>query len=253
MKTTARVLGVAAAACWLASCGGDATADAPTDVLEDNPTVDVAPEETSASDPGAEEPAPLDAPVDPAGDAAGEIADTAGDTAACEGTAFHGFCVRVPGKHVLPSGEQWDLDQLCTYASGGNPGFLYVQATPSVLDDVTGLQYATVGAWVSFGDVAQAVTAKYDGGGNHRNDWCEIDFGKTVLKYYHSSFGYGWRCCQPMDCFQVLDGPAGAVTDNGCGADRMHPVVCVKVQQDGTWADLVDTFAKCAGDPNVTP
>ena len=230
MNRPVRFLLMALAACPLAACGSsEPSPDLLADVVDDNPALDLA------------------------GDLPAETGDTASDTQACDGTPFHGFCVRVPEKHVVSSSEIWDLDQLCTYASGKTPGYFYVQATPSALDNPTGANYTTVGAWVSFNDVAQKVTATYDGGGNHRNDACEIVFDSTVLRYYHSSFGFGWRCCQPMDCFQVLAGPAGAVTDNGCGVDRTHPVVCVKVQQDGTWAALVDTFAMCAGDPNGPP
>ena len=71
----------------------------------------------------------------------------------------------------------------------------------------------------------------------------------TSYRYYHSSFGFGWRRCQPMDCVQELR--SDGVVDDGCTPARTRPIVCVEIAEDGTEPALLDTFEKCLGDPDA--
>ncbi|MBN1771321.1 MAG: hypothetical protein JXB32_08680 [Deltaproteobacteria bacterium] len=107
--------------------------------------------------------------------------------------------------------------------------------------------YVTTGQVAAGGEVVPLAEATYDHGGNHHNDSLLFSHGGRSFQAYHSSFGFGWRCCQPMDCLQLLDA-AGTVLEDGCTCDRSIPAVCVQVRPDGTWTALVDTFAVCAGD-----
>jgi hypothetical protein len=233
----------------------DTIQDAPVDLLPDpapDPTPDVAPDALPDVPPDPAQDAVSDA-VDDANDASGDEAspDAPPDTPPCDGTPFHGFCVRVPQKHVVPmegmggdsTVELPDKDHVCTFVLGKSSGYFYVQATPLKVKAFGGTVFDTVGAWTSFGDVAAQVDAAYDGGGNHQNDWVTFTHDGKNLKLYHSSFGWGWRVCRPMDCIQVLSGPGGTVSDDGCGLDRTHPIVCVLVSDDGSIPDLVDPFA----------
>ncbi|MGC4117422.1 MAG: hypothetical protein QM765_23250 [Myxococcales bacterium] len=168
-----------------------------------------------------------------------------------------GFHVRKPVMRTIPcqantgctTEELPDHDHVCTLVHGTLDGFLYVQATPvEERGFAGGPRYETAGAWVSVGGVATFVSATYDSGGNHRNDWITFEYQGQSYKTYHSSFGWGWRVCQPMDCLQLLSGET--VTEDGCTKDRTLPIVCVDVADDGTIPPLVDHFAKCPGDPN---
>ncbi|HPA58115.1 MAG TPA: hypothetical protein PLT70_11890, partial [bacterium] len=105
----------------------------------------------------------------------------------------------------------------------------------------------SVGSWISFdGAVSEITGANYDWGGNHHNDFLEFSYSGKKFKIYHSSFGYGWRSCQNMDCMQVGD----PVTEDGCTKERTLPSVCQEVSADGTVGSFEDTFEPCAGDPN---
>jgi hypothetical protein len=193
------------------------------------------------------------APVDLGpGDAPDEDAAVA-DAGPCTGTVVHGFCVRVPQKRQVTATdmgggtstiEMRDLDYVCTFAHGGTTGWFYDQANPTGdLGMAGGPQYEVVGAWFTTGGPVAPVTASYDAGGNHRNDAIEARLEAGTYRYYHSSFGSGWHKCRPPDCLQVLDGPGGAITENGCTTDRTLPIVCVPVADDGTVPPLDDPFA----------
>jgi len=171
-----------------------------------------------------------------------------------------GFAIRVPQERTIPgkdfqgnpiTAKAWDIDYVCTFRYGAADGFVYVRAD-AVEDRLMGggRIYATRGGWMSFAKVVTAAqNPSYDYGGNHHNDSVDVDYQGKTFRYYHSSFGFGWRSCLPPDCLQVLQGLT--VIEDGCGADRKLPVVCVEVDHDGKVAPLVDTFQKCLGDPNA--
>lgn len=145
-----------------------------------------------------------------------------------------------------------DRDHVCTFNYGEWDGYIYFQATATDCFMLMGPSpaYSVVGAWISLGGtVAPLDNPTYDIGGNHQNDFFEFDFGGKHFKYYHSTFGMGWRACQPMDCIQIL--ASEDVVEDGCvPKERSLPAICVPVESDGTYAELVDTFAPCALDQN---
>lgn len=170
-----------------------------------------------------------------------------------------GFFIRIPQLRTVPeegfdgktgTTQLRDLDYVCTFKYGGEEGFLYVQSDGVRSRQMSGTEYAARGAWWSFGKVVTPASGTgYDYGGNHHNDSIDVSRGGKKLRYYHSSFGFGWRACMYPDCLQVLDGTT--VTEDGCTAERMLPVWCEKVADDGSLKPLVDAYKKCRGDPNA--
>lgn len=172
----------------------------------------------------------------------------------------YGFSIRTPQNHTLTcktdmgdiQQDYRDADHLCSFSYNGVKGYIYIMASVkgclpysySPLPD-----YETVAQISIDGKVSALEKAAYDFGGNHHNDWFTFTYSGTNYKYYHSSFGYGWRSCQPMDCLQTLD-DMSQLKDDGCTAERKIPVICVLINDDGTYPALVDTFAKCPGDSN---
>jgi len=186
------------------------------------------------------------------------LADCTGyDTAACTGEPGpYGFQYRLPQTRSLscegtPT-DFVDADHVCTFAYGGVTGYIYFQATPTECEvTFAHLPIYTTLAWISIDDVVTDLASpEYNFGGNHHNDSFGFSHDGTPYFYYHSSFGWGWRACAPMDCIQVLDGEGGILED-GCTTDRTLPIVCTPILEDGTFGSLEDTFEKCAGDPNA--
>ncbi len=218
--------------------GSDASGDSTSadSVLADSTASDAAPD-TSGSDAG-----PIDA--DPSKD--------------------FGFVVRKPAEHVLkctnPSpmaGDTLtasDADFICTFAYKGQTGHVYLQNTASGCTSGGMSNLATftgTGAWISLANGVFAMSgASYDWGGNHHNDSLEFDWQGTHFRLFHSSFGFGWRKCQPMDCIQVTKGVGGDLVEDGCTKDRTLPIWCSQVEADGSYPPPVDAFKKCLGDPN---
>ncbi len=170
-----------------------------------------------------------------------------------------GFSIRIPQLRTVPmesfdgqSGttELRDLDYVCTFKYGGEEGFLYVQSDGVASRQMAGTEYAARAAFWSFGKVVTpAPGTEYDYGGNHHNDSIDLTRGGKKLRYYHSSFGFGWRSCMAPDCLQVLDGTT--VVEDGCTTERKLPVWCERVADDGALKPLVDGYKKCLGDPNA--
>ena len=241
------------------TAGGDATgADVATDTAEPADVVvpvDTMVEDTASPDTMVEDTATQDTTV-----ADTAVADTSEDTG--EPPADFGFTLRVPQLHEIMCSmfgspqepqDELDVDHICTFAYGGEQGHIYVQAT-AVDCNSQGFPfpiYDVVGAWFSkAGKVTELDNPAYDYGGNHNNDFITVDRDGKRYKYYHSSFGWGFRKCQPMDCVQVYDAKTDALIEDGCTMDRTIPVICVMVDDQGAYPDLVDTFAPCDGDPN---
>ena len=144
---------------------------------------------------------------------------------------------------------------LCTFDDGTSAGHLYIEATPTGCAPSglsTNPEFGLAQGWMALdgaADVAPVASAAYDWGGNHHNDSLLFEWDGKNYRYYHSSLGFGWRKCQPMDCMQIRDAQ-GTMLEDGCTKDRTLPIVCRQVQPDGTWEALTDTFAPCQGDPN---
>jgi hypothetical protein len=163
-------------------------------------------------------------------------------------------CPNPPGQPV--KSEFPDADWICTFVEGSVSGHLYVQSTPTSCAS-TGMfgapVYTTGVAEIAVGGKRTALTgAQYDYGGGHHNDSLEFGYNGKYYKYYHSSFGFGWRQCQPMDCMIVYQSKGGATITDGCTSARTLPIVCLEVEQGKSYGvnDFKDTFQKCPGDSN---
>jgi len=186
--------------------------------------------------------------------------DTDGDTDSGEPIENEwGFSMRLPRTRTLTCVDEddneymWDTedaDWLCTFEHGGKKGVLYVQNTPVVCVTATSEQAVYAGSFAQLwmeGGLQAAQSPLYDWGGNHRNDSLDFAYEGVRYRYYHSSFGFGWRACQNMDCLQVLNDDLTVVED-GCTCDRTLTAVCTRIGTDGTFDQLVDTFEVCPGD-----
>lgn len=174
-----------------------------------------------------------------------------------------GFEIRAPKQdyNIQCEGQGWDgnpaffeggdADWICTFDYEGQTGAVYVQATPAscaVLMSVVP-EYQTQ-AWISFGSTPKALEAVgYDAGGNHQNNYFWFTYEQKKFTYDHSSYGFGFRVCQPIDCVRVADSD-GEILEDGCTKERTLPIVCVPVGADGSFGPLEDTFKPCNGDPN---
>jgi hypothetical protein len=154
-----------------------------------------------------------------------------------------GFQIRTPGEQ--------DLDWLCTFGGASTPGYVYVQLLQTGMQQVgiaTIPVYEVQLAQLALGEVVSDLdNAQYDYGGGHHNDSLSFDYEGATHRFYHSSFGFGFRACQPMDCRDVYELGGAAPTQDGC-TERSIPEVCVAIQSDGSHAPLTDTFMTCAGD-----
>jgi succinate dehydrogenase / fumarate reductase iron-sulfur subunit len=176
-----------------------------------------------------------------------------------------GFTLRVPQVRQVPCESRAggcdaptvaarDADLVCTLVDGARNQYLYAQVHVDRIDGVTNFfpqpVYVTDGVWISDGTrvISSGHAATYDYGGGHNNDSLTVDLGDVVYKYYHSSFGFGFRRCQEMDCLQSYAPGAATPTVDGCTRERTRPIVCVRVTDTGTVPPMRDTFMRCAGD-----
>jgi len=227
------ILAVALAiAITVAACAGPGSGTATDAVAPD----------AAAAEAGFEAPAPDD--VAAPGDDGSRIDD-------------HGFRVRVPREHTLPTeatGGQtgwtnaWDRDWMCTLRRGSLDAVVYYQGTP--LKDkgwiLGGVTYQTTGAWVAAaGSEPVAIEAEYDVGGNHLIDYLRVRVDGVGYRYYHSSLDHKWRTCHAMDCIEVYEDAGEVPTEDGCAPERTLPATCVEVDHDGRVPPLVDTFEPC--------
>jgi len=160
------------------------------------------------------------------------------------GPEEYGFTLRKPGEK--------NLDWLCTFQDGADSGYTYfrlLQTGTKSAGIATVPVYEVELAQLSLkGAVSTLDNAKYDYGGGHHNDSLSFDHGGKSHNYYHSSFGFGFRSCQPMDCRNVYAVGTTTLNTEGCTSARSLPEVCVSIADDGTHAALVDKFMKCPGD-----
>jgi hypothetical protein len=160
------------------------------------------------------------------------------------GPGEFGFTYRKPGDK--------NLDWLCSFTQEAESGHVYVRLLQTGTS-MAGLAevpvYAVETAQISVnGGIFELQKPKYDYGGGHHNDSLSFDYGGKSQRYYHSSFGFGFRSCQPMDCRNVYAAGTTTLETEGCAKGRSLPEVCVTIQPDGTHDPLDDRFMKCAGD-----
>lgn len=198
----------------------------------------------------------------------GTTASGGSDGAAREGSGGstgaggeYGFTYRSPGSHtvsctgatgVMTVDAAPDMDWLCTFNQANQKGYVYIRATVTSAECL-GMGaipvYTTELAQLSIdGVVTSLANAQYNYGGNHNNDYVTFDYQAASYKYYHSSFGWGWHACHPMDCVNIYAAGSTTPTTEGCTSVRSLPEICVPIEAGGTHAPLVDTFEKCPGD-----
>lgn len=209
------------------------------------------------SDAGSADASGLDAAASDAAGGDAAVSDAAADSDAGGGASAFGFTLRVPGARELPCTGMacgggtitaQDMDYVCDLHYGTFAGYVYVQSHGLSFLDFQGFLYEVDHAWYSDGTQATPTTATYLWGGNHHNDALVVDVPSYQVRFDHSSFGFGFRQCQPMDCAVVYAPGPGAELQNGCGRDRSVPVICRLVAADGTLGAWMDTFMRCAGD-----
>lgn len=235
----------------LVACSGDPEDDAgPADAAHDGGLQDLGPSD-GGTDAGALDAAPTDA-----GDA-GEGDTGTLDGGRPDGNLAFGFELRAPLLHQVPcsgpgcpapSVEAEEIDYVCDLRYGALDHYLYVQARPVSYVGFMGYNYEVDGAWISDGTTATPITAVYNFGGNHHNETITADVPGYQVRYDHSSYGFGFRQCQPMDCLVVYQSGPGAEVENGCNRDRSVPAICKPVRADATLEAFVDTFMRCPGD-----
>lgn len=166
------------------------------------------------------------------------------------------FTTRVPDSTELNCSESGKIkfsqaDWICSFNYGGKSGYFYVQSTPKTCEQIMSATavFSTDKAQLYLGgSLITLSSAQYDWGGNHKNDYITFTYDGKLFKYYHSSFGFGWRSCQEMDCLQVYKTDSTTVIEDGCTSSRTLPVVCRQANADGSFGSFTDTFARCAGD-----
>lgn len=255
MKTVTWIAGFAAFV--VAGCAVNPV-PTPVEVTDTAGATDAAGTDTALVDVAASD-AGLDAAADgSATDAGGDADDGGADTGGVPGE--YGFVIRKPVSHKVKctnaqpgmpdSMDALDTDWLCHATSMPAKPYVYVQATPKSCTVMLGpVPSYDAKAWLSDGTTAKPLAGvTYDYGGGHNNDAAAFEHEGSTWRLDHSSFGFGFRKCQPMDCVVQLQG--GKVVADGCTPERKGPVVCVPIEKDGTHKPLVDTFKKCLGDPN---
>ena len=240
-----KLLMIFAVMIFIASCGDNAKNDADSDYSDDIQDNELNDEANDMNDDFQDENS--DAFTDEIND---NVSDETNDS---DSEIPAGFEVRKPQERTVScDGENLtllDADWICTFEHKGKSGFVYIQSNMTSCEVIFGANpvFTTAGSWINIdGKISETTGANYDWGGNHHNDFLEFTYSGTKYKYYHSSFGYGWRSCQNMDCIQVGD----PVTEDGCTKERTLPAVCQQVQADGTVGSFEDSFEPCAGDPN---
>ena len=160
---------------------------------------------------------------------------------------------------------KWDMDfdqqdWICTFKYAGKEGFVYVQGTSTSCKSVgmgmnPEISVDTAVLYVN-GKYATPKNLSYEWGGNHHNDKFRFTYDGKVYEYFHSSYGFGGRSCQEMDCMRVYEADGTTLIEDGCktfddnlSEVRSLPVVCRFASlDDGSFGDFTDTFELCVGD-----
>lgn len=156
-----------------------------------------------------------------------------------------------------------DFDQqdwICTFKYADLDGFVYVQGSPTSCRSVgmgvnPEISVDTAVLYVN-GKYATPKNLSYEWGGNHHNDKFRFTYDGKVYEYFHSSYGFGGRSCQEMDCIRVFESDGTTLIEDGCktfdddlSGVRSLPVVCRFASvDDGSFGDFTDTFEFCNGD-----
>ncbi len=160
---------------------------------------------------------------------------------------------------------KWDMDfdqqdWICTFKYADLEGFVYVQGSPTDCQAVgmgmnPEISVDTAVLYVN-GKYSTPKNLSYEWGGNHHNDKFRFTYDGKVYEYFHSSYGWGGRSCQEMDCIRVFESDGTTLIEDGCktfdddlSGVRSLPVVCRFASlEDGSFGDFTDTFELCNGD-----
>jgi hypothetical protein len=158
-------------------------------------------------------------------------------------------CSKYPSEASKKPQALEDTDYLCTFAYKEQTATLYFRNTVDSCIYLMSPQpsFKSRGWIAEGGQVTELSDVAYDWGGNHHNDSVDFKLDGRIFRYYHSSFGFGWRACQNLDCIQIIDAD-GTIIEDGCDPTRLLPIACVQIDSKGKADELKDTFAVCPGD-----
>jgi hypothetical protein len=171
-----------------------------------------------------------------------------------------GFEIRKPSERTLTCGTStpkvFDMDMVCESGNDSLHASVYVQSVPVSCGPLSALNYTVEAAWIKVAEGIQPLTqVLYDGGGNHKNDRIVFEWKGKFYSFYHSSFGFGWRACAPLDCMQICeDKECRTVLYDGCNRTTCAgppalKVVCAVVTTKGTVPELLDPWRQQSGTP----
>ncbi|WP_405339062.1 hypothetical protein [Fibrobacter sp.] len=156
--------------------------------------------------------------------------------------------------------EKFDQqDWICSFKYDGDEGFVYVQSSPTDCEarfSMIPVMSVDTAAFYVNGEYETLKNVTYEWGGNHHNDSFRFSYKGKVFEYFHSSYGWGGRSCQEMDCLKVYESDGETLIEDGCGTfndnisqSRSLPVVCRFASvEDGSFDSFTDTFEICMGD-----
>jgi hypothetical protein len=163
-----------------------------------------------------------------------------------------GFPMRIPGYADLDGpGCEWEpkdhIDWLCTLVYEDLFGVVYIQSDPVECSDENPMPlYETQAALIHIdGALRPLPTARLEVVEHENDAFLDFDFEERHYHYGHSDLADWGTACHPMDCLVVSD-LDGEMIHDGCDRGRSLPIVCVKVEKDGSFEPLVDTFEGCA-------
>lgn len=175
--------------------------------------------------------------------------------------AYHCTYEEGRGKDAI----KWELDfdqqdWICTFKYADKEGFVYVQGSPTSCRMLgmgmnPEISVDTAALYVN-GKYETLSAVSYEWGGNHHNDKFRFTYDGKVYEYFHSSYGFGGRSCQEMDCMRVYEADGTTLIEDGCktfddnlSEVRSLPVVCRFANlNDGSFGDFTDSFELCNGD-----
>lgn len=175
--------------------------------------------------------------------------------------AYHCTYEEGRGKDAI----KWELDfdqqdWICTFKYADKEGFVYVQGSPTSCRMLgmgmnPEISVDTAALYVN-GKYETLNAVSYEWGGNHHNDKFRFTYDGKVYEYFHSSYGFGGRSCQEMDCMRVYEADGTTLIEDGCktfddnlSEVRSLPVVCRFANlNDGSFGDFTDSFELCNGD-----
>lgn len=163
-------------------------------------------------------------------------------------------------------GMEADFDQqdwICSFKYAGKEGFVYVQGSPTGCKATMSVNpIISVDSAVLYvnGKYETLSAVSYEWGGNHHNDKFRFTYDGKVYEYFHSSYGWGGRSCQEMDCMRFFESDGTTLVEDGCktfdedlSGVRSLPVVCRFASlDDGSFGDFTDSFEFCPGDSRLT-